>query len=206
MANKTNIDFDVCGYWQSQLNEMSMFYDELDDDTVVGVALFKGPVYADKYDIYSIEEAQAILRQLTSKGKVVEFTCNGKDDDYEDGCYLKCKWSDLLTASGIDAVFQQHPELVMGFETNVECELDVLDFGHFYLPRCIAERRIYDKLRDYHTKLLSNHTKQLLATTQKLARHTYAGRRIHRFWRDVCWNPNYAYARNRLSQLHANDE
>ena len=199
MASKTNIDFDVCRYWQSQLNEMSMFYDELDeldDDTVVAVTLFKGPAYADEYDKYSIEEQQAILRQLTSKGKLVDFQ--------QYGCYLKCKWSDLLTASGIDAVFQQHPELVMGFETLPE--LDVLDVGSFYLPRCIAERRIYDKLRDYHTKQLDNHTKQLLVVTGLAARNIYAARRIHRFWRDVCWNPNYAYARKRLSKLHANDE
>ena len=33
------------------------------------------------------------------------------------------------------------------------------------------------------------------------ARTYIAARRIHRFWRDVCWNPEYSYAQKRLIQL-----
>ena len=33
-----------------------------------------------------------------------------------------------------------------------------------------------------------------------------AARRIHRFWRDVCWNPEYSYAQKRLMQLFSESD
>ena len=195
MTSKTNIDFDVCGYWQSQLNEMSSIHG-MHDDTVVGLLLFKeaGEIYATNHS----NEAKAIFRQLTSKGYVADFFFHTSP--------LICEWSDLLTVTDIDKVFRQHPKLVIKLETfpSLDDRFDdydqtvEFDIGHFHLPHFIAEGWAGDKLMDYHTKQLDYHTKQLLVTTGLAARLKYAARRIHRFWRDVCWNPNYAYARMRL--------
>ena len=229
MASKTNIDFDVCRYWQSQLNEMSSIHD-IHDNTVVGLVV-SIPCY-----IPNIKEQEAILHQLGSKGKVVEYLRGHV-------IYLECRWSDLFTVTGIDKLFRRHPELVINIETLLPPIIFTAQpsIGSFYLPVFIAEGWAGDKLMYYHTKQLDyhkkqldnhtkqldyhkkqldnhtkqldnhtkqldNHTKQLLVVTGLAARNIYAARRIHRFWRDVCWNPNYAYARKRLSKLHANDE